>query len=122
MSKHSLSTSVLFFSLLTFVGSCGDDASSCESKAARFDRFVAAHQSCLEDSDCTIIGDCGPNADFTAVSSEAAEQGMRLMTARCDGPVDGQIPRAVCRAGVCEETWEKPWLCCNCPLTGWPMR
>lgn len=76
--------------------------------------YVVAHQNCERDSDCTIVGDCGPNADFTAISVGAEAEGMRLMTARCGGAYDGVVPSAVCNAGVCAENYDEPWGCCGC--------
>ena len=101
--------------LLSWAWGCGDDADTCEAKNARFTAFVAAHRACQQSSDCVIIGECTGNADFTAVTVEAESEGLRLMTARCDGPHDGEIPSAVCTEGVCVADYFHPQACCNCP-------
>lgn len=66
----------------------GSDGPACEQAERAFSEFVANNGSCELSSDCTVIGDCGPNADFTAVVAAAAE-GYALMAARCDGSFDG---------------------------------
>jgi len=79
------------------------DGGTCEQKRDDFVSFVAAHQACERDSDCTIIGDCDPNADFTAVRADVSDEAYRLMQARCRGPSDGPLYDAVCSAGKCTE-------------------
>lgn len=85
----------------------------CGRAAAAFVAFVAGHRDCQEDVDCTIIGDCGPNADFTAVTLSAASEGVRLMQARCATAWDGTFFRAVCNAGTCTAV-ELDAGCCGC--------
>jgi hypothetical protein len=95
-------------------GSSGDpDAGACEGKSASFDAFVADHESCANDDDCRVIGDCGPNADFVSVRADAADEAYRLMQARCVGTYDGPIYDAVCTAGRCDMV-QNPTDCCGC--------
>jgi len=89
----------------------------CMNANAAFSAFVAANRSCQQNDDCTIIGDCGPNADFTAIRWEAASEGMRLMAARCEGAWDGPFFRAVCNAGSCTAVEvDISEGCCGCQL------
>lgn len=90
-----------------------DDAGVCEAKSAAFTSFVASHQTCERDEDCAVIGDCGPNADFTAVRGDFAEQAYELMKARCDTAWDGPMFDPVCNAGTCGLE-EKTDECCGC--------
>lgn len=55
-----------------------------------------------EDSDCRVIGDCGPTADWRAINESVAAQGYSLMQARCNvATYDGPQYAARCDEGVC---------------------
>ncbi|RLB57468.1 MAG: hypothetical protein DRJ42_00025 [Deltaproteobacteria bacterium] len=73
----------------------------CDEANDAFTSFVAANRACDTAGDCVIIGDCGPNADFTAIRREAAEEGRRLMSMRCYGTFDGPTYSAGCEGGAC---------------------
>lgn len=88
-------------------------ASSCERANQTFRGFLAANRSCSVSSDCTTIGDCGPNADFAAIHVAAAAAGYALMEARCLGVFDGPTFAAVCQDGQCVLGPENG--CCGCP-------
>lgn len=78
------------------------DPGNCELSRQAFASFLAANRACDEDSDCRVIGDCGPNADWRAVHAEAAEEGYALMLARCSaGSFDGPEYAARCDDGQC---------------------
>lgn len=79
----------------------GDTGDGCEAASEAFEAYVAANGACEEDTDCVIIGDCGPNADFRAIARGASAEGTRLMGARCEGNYDGPTYRAVCDEGTC---------------------
>jgi hypothetical protein len=86
---------------------------SCEQADQTFRDFLAANQSCSVSSDCTMIGDCGPNADFAAINVAAAAMGYALMEVRCPGLFDGPTFAAVCQDGQCILGPENG--CCGCP-------
>ena len=89
----------------------------CEQKSAAFQDFVASHRDCSADSDCRVIGDCGPDADFTSVRADAADEAYRLMRDRCDGAFDGPVYIPRCIFGQCgEEEDRRPGRCCGCFL------
>jgi hypothetical protein len=92
-----------------------DSGVDCELAESTFLAFVAANQSCMHDSDCAIIGDCGPNADFTPITVGAAHEGRELMNARCSWVWDGETYRAVCAAGTCTAVEDG---CCYCQDAG----
>jgi len=73
----------------------------CDEASAAFTDFVAANRACDSAGDCVIIGDCGPNADFTAIRGDAADEGRRLMSMRCFGAYDGPLFTAGCESGMC---------------------
>jgi hypothetical protein len=78
------------------------DPANCELSRQAFASFLAANRDCDEDSDCSVIGDCGPNADWRAVNAEAAAEGYALMQARCSaGTFDGPEYAARCDDGQC---------------------
>jgi hypothetical protein len=99
-----------------FLGEHGD-IEKCEAAGQEFAKFVAGHRSCESHDDCTVIGDCGPNADFTAVRVDAAAQASLLMNARCATAFDGPVYDAVCADGVCGLV-EVAGECCGCPPAG----
>lgn len=86
---------------------------SCEQRDEAFYELLVQHQSCTEDDECAVIGDCGPNADFRAIRADAAEEGYALMQDRCGGTYDGPGYVAICNAGTCELEGS-PELCCGC--------
>ena len=98
---------------VTDAGADGGGLSACERAARVFRDFVADNGSCERSADCTIIGDCGPNADFTAINVAAAAEGYALMEARCDATFDGPTFAARCEGGVCALGPENG--CCGCP-------
>jgi hypothetical protein len=93
-----------------------DGALSCDDGWHAFDTYVMQHSSCSGDADCTVIGDCGPNADFRAVRTDVAEQAYEMMQARCTTAWDGPIFVARCESGMCVLE-EDPSGCCGCPPT-----
>lgn len=93
----------------------GSEEQACNRANEAFESFVAAHNSCEHDSDCAIIGDCGPNADFRSLNGDAATQGYALMQARCYGAYDGPVPNPSCVAGRCDSDFANPDGCCGCP-------
>lgn len=103
---------------MTDAGADGGGLSACERADRAFRDFVADNGSCERSSDCTIIGDCGPNADFTAINVAAAAEGYALMEARCDGTFDGPTFAARCEGGVCALGPENG--CCGCPSDAGP--
>jgi hypothetical protein len=94
-------------------GGDGADA-GCVLAEQTFQAFVAEHRSCEHDEDCAPVGDCGPNADFTAVRADAAKEAYSLMSQRCSGTFDGPIYGAICADGVCA-IGEEEVDCCGCP-------
>ena len=90
------------------------DADVCARRSATFTDFVAAHSACTSNTDCTVIGDCGPNADFRAIRRDASAQGLELMRARCDGAYDGPLFDAVCVDHACGLQM-RIHVCCGCP-------
>ena len=96
---------------VTDAGADGGGLSACERAARVFRDFVADNGSCERSADCTIIGDCGPNADFTAIN--VAAEGYALMGARCDATFDGPTFAARCEGGVGALGPENG--CCGCP-------
>jgi hypothetical protein len=90
------------------------DANVCAQRSASFTDFVAAHSACTSNTDCTVIGDCGPNADFRAIRVDASAQGLELMKARCHGPYDGPLFDAVCINFACG-LQRRTGACCGCP-------
>jgi hypothetical protein len=90
-----------------------DSGARCEAKAKAFSDFVAAHRSCSRSEQCTVIGDCGPNADFAAVQAEHAYEAYALQKARCEATWDGPLFSAKCVDGECvlEERVDE---CCGC--------
>jgi hypothetical protein len=95
----------------------GPDASgpsACEQATQAFDEFLAANQSCSVSTDCTVIGDCGPNADFRAINVAAAATGFALMEQRCPGTFDGPTYSASCQDNRCVLGAENG--CCGCPI------
>ena len=98
---------------VTDAGADGGGLSACERAARVFRDFVADNGICERSADCTIIGDCGPNADFTAINVAAAAEGYALMEARCDATFDGPTFAARCEGGVCALGPENG--CCGCP-------
>jgi len=90
------------------------DASACAQRNASFTDFVAAHSACTSKTDCTVIGDCGPNADFRAIRVDASAQGLELMRARCEGAYDGPLFDAVCVNRACALQL-RMGECCGCP-------
>jgi hypothetical protein len=87
--------------------------SVCETAQQAFEGFVAANRSCSVSSDCTIIGDCSPNADFRAIRVDAAATGYALMVQRCASTSDGPTYAAICQDGECVLGAENG--CCGCP-------
>jgi hypothetical protein len=80
----------------------GAPPTACELIEQAFETFLAASRSCSDDSDCRIIGDCGPNVDWRAINESAAAQGYNLMEARCGvRGFDGPEHAARCQSGVC---------------------
>lgn len=78
------------------------DPGNCELSREAFASFLAANRDCDEDSDCRVIGDCGPNADWRAINAAAAEEGYALMLARCSaGTFDGPEYAPRCDDGQC---------------------
>lgn len=90
-----------------------DASGMCDEASRTFGEFLSANRSCDGAADCQIIGDCGPNADFTAIRRDAADEGYRLMAMRCLGTYDGPTYRAVCEGGVC--TAERDSSYCGMP-------
>ncbi len=109
-----------FFATACLAAGCGssapprDDGATCEARSKAYKDFLAAHRACSVDPDCTVIGDCGPNADFAAVRSDSSTEARALQQARCGGASDGPVYRAVCRAGQCELEMRTD-TCCGCP-------
>lgn len=87
--------------------------SVCEQASEAFRSFVAANRGCSLDSDCTMIGDCEPNADFEAINVAAAAMGYALMMVRCASIADGPTFAAICQDGQCVRGPENG--CCGCP-------
>ncbi len=90
------------------------DGGGCEVREQEFKQFLKANLECDDDADCTVIGDCGPNADFEAIRADAEEEGYELMQATCHQSYDGPTYDAVCKAGKCE-LQDEPNGCCGCP-------
>jgi hypothetical protein len=90
------------------------DADVCAQRSASFTDFVAAHGACASNADCTVIGDCGPNADFRAIRVDASAHGLELMRARCEGTYDGPLFDAVCVNRACALQL-RMGECCGCP-------
>jgi hypothetical protein len=86
----------------------------CMKKDKAFADFVAAHRACETDKDCAVVGDCGPNADFTAVAANAAKEAYELAKARCSGTFDGPIFDPRCTKNKCTLE-ERTDTCCGCP-------
>lgn len=86
----------------------------CQAKRDAYYKFVEAHLECTSDSDCAVVGDCGPNADFSAVAASAADEAYRLANARCPGTFDGPVFDARCIASKCELE-QRTDTCCGCP-------
>lgn len=94
-------------------GMSAPDAGTCEERSQVFEQFLADHQDCNEDTECTSIGDCGPNADFAAVRLDAAEVASGLQQARCASTYDGLTYGAVCVENKCVLD-DVPDGCCGC--------
>lgn len=94
-------------------GGGGGGNGGCGPRDAEFQAFVAAHRFCDQDSDCAVVGDCGPNADFTPVRSDVADEAYLKMQDRCTTAWDGPTYDPVCRAGVC--ALQSTGSCCGCP-------
>lgn len=77
------------------------DSSECQAKQKAFSDFLEANRACTAAADCTVIGNCGPNADFTAVRSDAAEEASKLQAATCLESWDGPLYEAVCEQEKC---------------------
>jgi hypothetical protein len=61
-----------------------------------------------------VIGDCGPNADFTAVRLDVAQEASALQRARCmPGSYDGPVYSPQCSAGTCALMMRTD-TCCGC--------
>ena len=86
----------------------------CMAKQDAYYAFLAAHRACTTDSDCAVVGDCGPNADFSAVATSAAHEAYELAKARCPGTFDGPVFDARCIAQRCELE-QRTDTCCGCP-------
>lgn len=86
----------------------------CDQKDDAFEAYVDGHRDCVADTDCAVIGDCGPNADFRAVRVDDIEEALRLMHDRCGGAYDGPRYFAGCEAGTCALR-PNPNGCCGCP-------
>ncbi|MDB4990489.1 MAG: hypothetical protein JWN04_5667 [Myxococcaceae bacterium] len=91
------------------------DAGFCEQKLATFIAFLAEHSSCTVDSDCTIIGDCCPHADFAAVRSDVVGQARALQLESCSRSCDGATYAAVCVQGKCERKQNPMDQWCGAP-------
>ena len=98
-------------------GSGGEpSAKECAARAQAFIRFVDEHAACSADSDCTVVGDCGPNADFVAVNVDFASEAYGMQTARCSSSStwDGPLFGTRCERGAC--VLVDTDACCGCPL------
>jgi hypothetical protein len=89
------------------------NAHTCEARSQAFTEFVQAHRDCTVSSDCVVIGDCGPNADFTSVRVDAAGQARTLQQARCASAYDGPVYNPVCVQNVCSLQMRTD-TCCGC--------
>jgi hypothetical protein len=94
----------------------GHDA-ECMRADEAFQSFLTQHQNCEHDTDCAIIGDCSPNADFRSINASYADQGYELMQARCTATYDGPVYNPRCVEGRCDMQ-EDPHTCCGCPADG----
>ena len=83
-------------------GTDSEDPAACESRAAAYTTFMDTHRDCTQDSDCAVIGDCGPHANFAAVRAEHAEEATTLHSALCGEAYDGPTYDAVCQDGKCQ--------------------
>lgn len=86
----------------------------CQAKHDAYYQFVASHLACTSDSDCAVVGDCGPNADFVAVAASAAGEAYQLAEARCPGTYDGPVFDARCIDSKCDLE-QRTDTCCGCP-------
>jgi hypothetical protein len=86
----------------------------CARNNRAFTHFLSENLGCSEDSDCTMIGDCEPNADWRAINVTAAGMGYALMLERCAGTSDGPTYAARCQNGQCVEGEQNG--CCGCGL------
>ena len=87
---------------------------ACARSFAAFESFRSAHASCERDEDCTVVGDCGPHANFSPVRIDAAEEAYELKQQVCDWAHDGIVPNAVCVDRTCV-LGEGELGCCGCP-------
>jgi hypothetical protein len=87
---------------------------ACARSFAAFESFRLAHASCERDEDCTVVGDCGPHANFSPVRVDASEEAYELKQEVCDWTFDGVVPNAVCRDRTCV-LGEGMLGCCGCP-------
>lgn len=76
------------------------DAGVCAKNQKAYQDFVQSHRTCSADSDCTLIGDCGPHL-FDVVRTDAATEAARLQSETCAWGFDGPLYDAVCSAGTC---------------------
>jgi hypothetical protein len=88
----------------------------CEKADREFLEFLAAHQDCTSDDDCTVVYDCGPNIDSRPVNPDVVNEAYQLMAQRCSGGgFDGRVYGAKCEAQRCvisDEVFE----CCGCAV------
>ena len=90
------------------------DAKLCKQRNRDYIEFLGEHSACKSDDDCTVVGDCGPHAEFDAVRADAAEEAMRRKVKLCEDSYDGPVFKALCRAGKCEMSTIRQG-CCGCP-------
>ncbi len=87
----------------------------CDELVQAVVRFVDEHDTCSADTDCTVVGDCGPNADFVAVNARFATQAYAMQSARCasSATYDGPLYATRCERGAC--VLVDTDSCCGCP-------
>lgn len=112
MTPFSSSIACLLAASMLLIVGC-DASPTCAERSKAFTDYVRAHRSCTVAADCVVIGDCGPNADFTAVRADSEAEARSLQLARCSGVHDGPIYDAVCVENVCALEMRTD-TCCGC--------
>ena len=109
MRRRAVPACFFVLRMLTACGGSGDEPSAapgdpsgtCEDNQA----FVAAHQTCSKNSDCTIVGGCGGGFGFAAVQvsvRDEAQQRSNQTPAAC-ASFDGPTFVATCEEGKCSK-------------------
>ncbi len=80
-----------------------DAQSDARGNACDVSDFIAAHQACSADQDCTIVGGCSGGFGFYAVNVAARDEAQRLsdQTPRECAAYDGPLYNAVCEQSRC---------------------